>query len=648
MLFFKRPVAEMGFCVRFGKLESSLHLDHPYVCMENENAEFAWSFCLGMVGHRIVRMLWLLRGWPVCFAAAGVDDRDVQGRVLDRLKSDFDLFGKLKEQADCDLAAAMVDRSCFQTFAVRQLVACAALDQWQPSQRLSQLARDHNSGIVSSQVTEDGFHYLRHAEHQGTNRSMANARRYDSLLRSANLSTRHHYEAVPWESATPPSKAALPDTAYQGVRADASLPIAGIGTYKQKACYFSPGVAGLSLPVVDMLFCSYLEKRLAWNDMELVWLSGLLDVPHMLVRDKSDAIGTWYFVLQSAGGLGQVAWPAETVFAYDGGREGVRPMHSEAAGIRDVSVLFVLNESHWEARELEFKAPLWEWLHRGGGPVDQAGCAKLVCISGPVEPLIKVVARAAFGALDKAMLVKLSRHLDAGLSATLSIYDLVFGLVKNVLSCDDLQACDICSRRTWRCTASESVIDVAEAEELFDKQEREELKKVKQKVVSEKAVKTEYEKAHREKRTVVKAAQKERDAAAAGGCRGRGKAAAKAKAKAAAAAVVRMVLPATGELTQADVKAFLPPGSHVWRDSKGAWHQHTPPHPRTSARWLMYGERGAALQILRDCWRLHLQDSGQLVAECPVVGLFQGADVLGVGSGPAASSASSAGAAAAS
>ncbi len=76
---------------------------------------------------------------------------------------------------------------------------------------------------------------------------------------------------------------------------------------------------------------------------------------------------------------------------------------------------------------------------------------------------------------------------------------------------------------------------------------------------------------------------------------------------------------------QATIQAMAPPGAHVWRDlGKGRWHVHLPPYARFSRPWDLYGNSGASMLCLRRVWRLYLEDNGQALTTCPVVGLFTG------------------------
>ena len=85
-----------------------------------------------------------------------------------------------------------------------------------------------------------------------------------------------------------------------------------------------------------------------------------------------------------------------------------------------------------------------------------------------------------------------------------------------------------------------------------------------------------------------------------------------------------------GDLEQADLKAFTPPGGHIWRANiKGAWHVHYPPLSRRSWTWNVYGCRHAAVLALRNLWESHLMINDMTFDACPINGLFTRDEVPG-------------------
>jgi hypothetical protein len=420
----------------------------------------------------------------------------------------------------------------------------------------------------------------------------------------------------------------VPEYAYRYRRGQCSLPLGSIASFDPKPGWYSPGAAQLSAPYADLCLTQFLETSQRWECMENLWMTSLLGCSSMLVRNAKMAGSEWHFTLMNTGSVGHLAWPARHLRDMEGGCSSFAVDVSERGS--PVHMLFVLDFEDWEARALEFKSPLW-WLLRY--PAERAQYdpqhGRCYCVAGEPGPLLKVCAREAFMGVERAVLDKLAQELHAEIPAAASLYDLVFGLVRHVLECDEKEACRICAKRTYRPPPCQTILEVEEADEIMDKTEREDFKKTKEVVQKEAEAFKQF--------VAAQAARREQL------FRAEAKAAAKAKPKAkpggkAKAAPPPMVLP-QGELTQSQVKTLAPPGSFVWRSRRGSWQQHTPPHARSSRAWLKYGEREAAVGILQDAWRLHLGDRFLSVAQCPVQGLFaEGAGDSLFASGAAASS----------
>ena len=78
-----------------------------------------------------------------------------------------------------------------------------------------------------------------------------------------------------------------------------------------------------------------------------------------------------------------------------------------------------------------------------------------------------------------------------------------------------------------------------------------------------------------------------------------------------------------GELAQADVKAFAPPGGYVWEGrSNGSWQGHFRPWPRVSKSWFLYGQRGATLLLLRTLWSQRAEHRGLTKDDIPIPNLY--------------------------
>lgn len=618
-LFVATGVACMRFSVLSTKFEQSLFPEHPYVAEQNENAQFALDYAMALVGNRLWRTWWLLRGWPSRFSRMASERDEDRQAVLQELRVDYELFKKLPEYAFHPLAVAFAKRSVFKTAACRQLVACAEEEGWQPTPRLVELARSHASGVISSQVVEDGFHVMRSAESDGKNRSMSNHRRFDCLVSSDMLQTRHHYAPLEWRSQAPPQREPLPPSCFhpKSTCKGSGLDLNQIASFKSQPEWFSPSVDNVSLPSLDLCVIRFLHRNQQWDKIGQLWKVGLFSGSGIMLHSLRNPHEPWFFALKVVGGLGLFAWPAREVRTLNG-QPLFEPDLSSAAAPQ---LIFVTDDTDWEARVVECKAPLWAWLQEPSSRDQSSGKdAKLMCVGGPPQPLLKLAARHAFFSLDKAFMLKISNDLDAGVSATGSAYSVCFELVRFILSCDEDEALKVCAQRVWKQGPSPTsdILDVQEAEDLFDHEERREVARVKESASRGHAEHDSWKREHSrrvQERVTATAKAKAKSQASGGRARGRH------------AVAAPRPLPA-GELSQAQVKAFCPPGAFVWRSAKGSWNQHYPPCPRTSRSWMKYGERQAAVMILRDAWQNHLTVNNLAQSACGVKGLFENDSAL--------------------
>jgi hypothetical protein len=77
-----------------------------------------------------------------------------------------------------------------------------------------------------------------------------------------------------------------------------------------------------------------------------------------------------------------------------------------------------------------------------------------------------------------------------------------------------------------------------------------------------------------------------------------------------------------GDLSQAELAMFVPPGAYVWKSNAGKWVTSLPPFRACSRSWQKYGEEKAASLVLQDVWVQYLNHLGLSKEDCPVQGLF--------------------------
>lgn len=164
---------------------------------------------------------------------------------------------------------------------------------------------------------------------------------------------------------------------------------------------------------------------------------------------------------------------------------------------------------------------------------------------------------------------------------------------------------------------SEDILGVAEAADVLAKGDRRELLTAKKQQETKQSESVEFRDAWVKKRRELVRSDPRAQASA------RGSASSSSSSGRRSAAALRTDEVATIE--HKTIADLAPTGCSVWRDhGKGRWHIHFPPYARFSRPWDLHSEAGAAFLVLKRAWRLHLEDSGRPLSECPVTGLFTG------------------------
>ena len=201
--------------------------------------------------------------------------------------------------------------------------------------------------------------------------------------------------------------------------------------------------------------------------------------------------------------------------------------------------------------------------------------------------------------------------------------------MQSVLQISDAETLKIVAIRLGHDRSSENafldeILEIEEAVDCLDKAEEKQVRDEKAYAKSAKAMQYEFVSKYRAKSSSVRAAQVAAEAAAAP------KARAKGRARVAAVPGPGGEPPApprdlpAGDLLQADLKLFAPPGGFVWRANKqGSWQGHYPPFRRVSYSWHQHGHRFAGIKVLRHLWSNHLTVHNlRIPQDCTVRGLF--------------------------
>ena len=268
--------------------------------------------------------------------------------------------------------------------------------------------------------------------------------------------------------------------------------------------------------------------------------------------------------------------------------------------------------------------------------LEQLQCNEVAAVSGMnAKPLKVAAAECAFWELGILVVKQLASHFGIAVQKTANLYCALFALVQGILKFDDFVCSNILAQRLkldYSDTSSDALLDLDEAYEIMDADEKEECRKSGKQVKDGKTIHKTFEAAWDNARPLCIATAKSKAAL---------KSKAKAKAKPQAWENLMMSLP-MGDMTQSDLKVYCPGGGSIWTDNQhGGWQAHFPPFRRQGYSSGNYGPRNSAILTLRYLWRTWMKYHGKAQQDVPIRHLFDGAKLDQVLQQPAASISSS-------
>jgi hypothetical protein len=98
----------------------SLHEDHPRLAAADEQANRLGRLCSVLIGKRVVRTLWLTRGWGARIHLLSSEDAGIRERTMASFREDYETFRDACGHLDNRYIAKMVERSPFVEVAWRR------------------------------------------------------------------------------------------------------------------------------------------------------------------------------------------------------------------------------------------------------------------------------------------------------------------------------------------------------------------------------------------------------------------------------------------------------------------------------------------------------------------------------------------------
>jgi len=346
-------------------------------------------------------------------------------------------------------------------------------------------------------------------------------------------------------------------------------------------------------------------------DMSNVWLTSLVNFRYnLLLREKlpDGSFGQPLFAATSVAGSSGFGWPAVMLeLPGDPGKFAWR--FADRATV-DETFVPLFNLEHWEARSVKWLAPASQAGCCAQGDHVWAFCGRAHPTTDAWESLDKVAARQAFWDCKLPALKSFAGMVECEVPPDVSPFDMVWLLVKHVLSTTDEQTLQIMQKR---CAALEG--QSSESTDVFlemnveidhlDKNDEEELNDSKKENCKAKQSSATFMSSWCQKKqamtskTAVTTARKKLE---------RSK---------------YPPYPATMP-TQAEAKLLLPPAQcYISRAlSIGAWVCHYPPFGRRTFGWLKHGGGDDACRAcIRYLWETYSAENALTMDDCPIEGL---------------------------
>lgn len=192
---------ECGFTVHDIDLPLNLagldeHESHPIVQEEHERAAVAGVFGLELVAARLTRCLWFLEGWPAKSSLFYHASEEVRARAASKFAKDLHNHNTIAKEGGV-FWKAVNRRSVFNTTAVKQIAAILEESEGKVTPAVQAHHRSKYSGLMASQVNEDGFQRERRAQADTQNGNLTYRRAWQVLLDKQVTTKVHNFSPIP-------------------------------------------------------------------------------------------------------------------------------------------------------------------------------------------------------------------------------------------------------------------------------------------------------------------------------------------------------------------------------------------------------------------------------------------------------------------
>lgn len=579
--------------------------------VEDDFAELAGLICLGLCARRRRRLFYMTSMWPNTAVSMLLGD-EAAVMVAEELRYDLQVYNAMSALVGKGpVLEAQCRRSTFGSTLVRQLVAGHEASQWKPSAELTSLVKERWSGVISSIIIEEANNIQKNSrQSRGSMKFRRPERAYAAVLSSGLIQERSAFTPVVPRLPIPTGEPRLHELSAFGKRKDLTwLDKLGISSTTQAAPYWSPTAENVGLPGADGLLWRGAFRFGRPRDVEYAFMGAFSDYRNSFVFRRGSGHGhrafEWHFPLTffQDSCVVALACHLREVPGVPGKRFVSFPQSEGSTGCFGIF--------DWEgitAIRCRWRSPSWQGCHLPGATWGPG--VRLIPI-GEEEPLTHVAARDAWWSLCMADLRRIAGRLDIPIPAAGSLFDIVMAMVQGPLGINLEEASDIVAKRlaigrAEPDEASDIIMHCDEAAQCLDQQD-ERLIKTEQRAIKQRAsdfnsFEEDFKVAARKRAADNKKRAKDNR-----------------KRQKTGQVSIRIDKKALSMASQAQAKAYMPPGGFLWKArATSSWYSRVPPlssHSRTTTK------ADALLWVIVRAWQDWCLLNGVDLKDAPIEGI---------------------------
>ena len=583
--------------------------------VEDELADIFGQMIWADVTESLMRLLWLVCGWPVSFfQCLNPDDNAAEAETcIDRFARDFRVQVKLRSFKDLVAAEKLlVGRSEFNTRAVKQFVEILDEIDWQTCDEFKRfLIERSRSGVVTQAVEDLNGHEKNNVTLKACRRYRKEATIYAAGLHADVVSGRHQYTSPDDVAPCMVRTAKLEPETYRDEGRVPSLEFEKI----RGSSHHSPGPHNVSQRCADNPMLRDLDSRGRLREIPKAYLGECIDVKHRICvcfKEKEDEVETktFYHGLYHWTASGVLLWPIDVETL--GGGTALVMLHKGGQKKPTIKAFTSVAEERCTAYNIIWRSWIWQCrYYQDWARTVTPGVRPFLDLATGEQPIVHLLCYNAFHKLSKSSIVLYGTEVGVDVPAGSDLFDTLWVVDKAVLKKTDAETLALIRPRVTEkvgADTSMALLEMDDFTDLLDRTDVEELHRAQTAICSEidsrKALEASYNAKARVVHPIPKAKPKPKG---------------KAKAKAAAAAPAFVFC-----ATQPQAKEMLPPGASIWRARvKGGWNAHFPPNPRCSSYFEDFATQDDCLKdLLRRLWREYNRRKAWPLDTCPISDIF--------------------------